>query len=210
MKFKALLFLLFVTTIAAAQYNYRDSNRIGIAVGINQFDLNTSDFKTSPSNGWNVGLSVRGNFHNNWDAVYLMQFSELNYNVATIKPSQFIQNYETEYNIKSAQISFQFSYRIIEHHLSFEMGPMVQVNGKAKIDESDEFYLVDGLPGLIAKDLVNINKFSVYPIVGLTAGVKHVRLNVNYQYGITNMLGNLDKSFTGHGSTINGNIIFYL
>ena len=69
-----------------AQYDYRDSNRIGISFGVNQYSLITKNFETKPELGWNGGLSIRGNFYNNWDMVYAMQFSENNFSVATNKP----------------------------------------------------------------------------------------------------------------------------
>ena len=73
-------FLIFLISInCLAQYDYRDSNRIGISFGINQFDLNTNDFQTKPGTGWNGGLSMRGNYYNNWDMVYVIQFSENNF-----------------------------------------------------------------------------------------------------------------------------------
>jgi hypothetical protein len=46
---------------------------------------------------------------------------------------------------------------------------------------------------LLAKDIVDISKFNFYPVVGLTAGVRHFRINVSYQYGINNILDNLNK-----------------
>ena len=36
-----------ISTAVFAQYEYRDSNRIGISFGVNQFTLNTNDFQTS-------------------------------------------------------------------------------------------------------------------------------------------------------------------
>ena len=75
-------FLLF-TAFGFAQYHYRNSNRIGIIAGINQFTLNTNNFDTKLETGWNAGLSLRGNFYNNWDMVYGIQFSENNFSVAT-------------------------------------------------------------------------------------------------------------------------------
>ena len=55
------------------------SNRIGISAGVNQFTLNTDNFETKPQTGWNAGLSVRGNFYDNWDMVYAIQFSDNNF-----------------------------------------------------------------------------------------------------------------------------------
>ena len=202
-----IVLLLFVTTIGSAQYGYRDSNMIGITLGLNQFNVNTSDFETKPGDGWNVGLSMRGNAFNDWDAIYGLQFSEYNFTVATF--SQALIERETNYKLSCANVTFQLSYKFIENHLSVEFGPMVQINGKLAIEETDEDYIVKGNPTVLAKDLTDISNVTIYPVVGLTAGVRNVRLNVTYQYGINNMFGKIDGDFKGNASVVNGNIIFY-
>jgi hypothetical protein len=201
-----------ISIAALAQYNYRDANRIGITFGVNQFTLNTNNFLTTPDVGWNAGLSVRGNFYNNWDMVYALQFSENNFTVST--KSFFLANEEVNYKLPSAQISLQLSYKLIENHLSIEFGPLVQVNGKFKIDVENENNVISGTT-LLAKDIVDISKFNFYPTVGITAGVRHFRVNVSYQYGLNNMLGNLNTknlgvNFKGNPGIINGNLILYL
>jgi hypothetical protein len=50
---------------------------------------------------------------------------------------------------------------------------------------------------IVSKDIVDISKFNFYPTVGITAGVRHFRFNVSYQYGINNMLDNLNTSSWG-------------
>ncbi|SHM87926.1 outer membrane beta-barrel protein [Flavobacterium xinjiangense] len=201
-----------ISMVAFAQYNYRDANRIGITFGVNQFTLNTNNFQTKPGSGWNGGLSVRGNFYNDWDMVYALQFSENNFTVAT--KSFFLANEEVNYKLPSAQISLQLSYKLIENHLSVEFGPLVQVNGKFKIDSNKENNNISGTT-LLAKDIVDISKFNFYPTVGITAGVRHFRVNVSYQYGLNNMLGNLNTknlgvNFKGNPGIINGDLILYL
>jgi hypothetical protein len=203
--------LLLISTAGFAQYQYRDSNRIGISFGVNQFTLNTNDFQTKPGTGWNGGLSIRGNYYDDWDMVYAMQFSENNFSVTT--NSGFITE-DTNYKLSSAQISLLLSYKIIENHLSFEFGPLVQVNGKLKIDSIDETNIISGTT-LLAKDIVDISTFNFFPVIGITAGVRHVRLNFSYQYGINNMLGNLNNKnlgvdFKGNPGILNGNLIIYL
>ena len=204
---KFLAVLLLVTATTFAQYWYRDSNRIGITLGLNQFTLKTSNFEALPGQGWNVGLSMRGNFRNDWDAIYAIQFSEHNFKVTTLNAA--LNERDINFKLSGAQISFQLSYKFIENHLSVEFGPLVQVNGKANIQTTEENYLVKGTL-ITAKDLSQVNSFNFYPTVGITAGVRHVRLNVSYQYGLTNMLGNVEGNFKGNASIINGNIIFYL
>ncbi|TRX01704.1 PorT family protein [Flavobacterium gawalongense] len=210
-RYFTLVFILISITVFA-QYDYRDSNRIGISFGVNQFTLNTNNFQTKPGTGWNAGLSMRGNFYNNWDMVYAMQFSENNFSVAT--KSLFLANEDVNYKLASAQISLQLSYKLIENHLSVEFGPLVQVNGKFKIDNENENNNISGTT-LLAKDIVDISKFNFYPTVGITAGVRHLRVNVSYQYGINNMLGNLNTknlgvNFKGNPGIFNGDLILYL
>jgi len=204
------LFVL-ISMSALAQYEYRDSNRIGISFGINQFTLNTKNFQSSPGTGWNAGLSMRGNYYNNWDMVYAMQFSENNFTVNT--RSGFITE-ETTYKLPSAQVSLMMSYKIVENHLSVEFGPVVQINGKLKVDSGSENNIISGTT-LLAKDIVDISRFNFYPAVGITTGFRHLRLNVFYQYGINNMLANLNSqnlgvNFKGNPGILNANMILYL
>lgn len=205
---------LVLSLAAHAQYNYRDSNRIGIIGGINQFDLQTSQFATKPGTGWNLGLSVRGNFYNDFDMVYAMQFSENRFSVPT-RTALTLQQKDVEYKLPSAQISLMLSYKIVENHLSVEIGPMLQVNDKFKIDDDTNLTNTIDNTTLEAGDIVKISKFNFYPVLGLTAGVRHFRANVQYAYGVTNMLGNLNDdglgvNFKGHAGILSGNLIIYL
>jgi hypothetical protein len=205
-------FLLLISCTVIAQYGYRDSNRIGINIGVNQFSLNTKNFQTKPELGWDAGLSIRGNFYDNWDMVYGIQFSENNYTVAT--KSGFSADEDVNMKLASAQISLQLSYVLVENVVSIEFGPIIQVGGKLKSDYDKENNTVTGTT-LLVKDIQDISKFNFYPAVGLTAGVKHFRFNVSYQYGVNNMLENLNTKnlgydFKGNPGILNGNIILYL
>jgi hypothetical protein len=206
------LFFIFISITAFSQYKYRDSNRIGISFGVNQFTLNTDNFQTKPELGWNAGLSMRGNFYNNWDMVYNIQFSENNFSVAT--NTLTLAQEDVNYKLASAQVSLQVSYKLVENHLSIEFGPIVQVNGKLNIDNTDENNVISGTT-LLAKDIRAISNFNFYPTVGITFGVRHFRANVSYQYGVNNMLENLNNknlgvNFKGNPGILNGNLIIYL
>lgn len=206
------LFFIFISITAFSQYKYRDSNRIGISFGVNQFNLNTNNFQTKPDLGWNAGLSMRGNFYNNWDMVYNIQFSENNFSVAT--NTLTLAQEDVNYKLASAQVSLQVSYKLVENHLSIEFGPIVQVNGKLNIDNTDENNVITGTT-LLAKDIREISNFNFYPTVGITFGVRHFRANVSYQYGVNNMLENLNNknlgvNFKGNPGILNGNLIIYL
>ena len=206
------LFFILISMTALSQYKYRDSNRIGISFGVNQFTLNTNNFETKPDLGWNAGLSMRGNFYNNWDMVYAIQFSENNFSVAT--NTLTLAKEDINYKLASAQVSLQVSYKLVENHLSIEFGPIVQVNGKLNIDNNDANNVISGTT-LLAKDIREISNFNFYPTVGITFGVRHFRANVSYQYGVNNMLENLNNknlgvNFKGNPGILNGNLIVYL
>ncbi|MBG6063107.1 hypothetical protein IWX83_002916 [Flavobacterium sp. CG_9.1] len=211
-KLTLVLFLILVSVSAFSQYTYRDSNRIGISFGGNQFSLNTNNFEAKPDLGWNAGLSMRGNFYNNLEMVYSMQFSENNFSVATINSSSGRE--DVAYKLASGQVALLVSYVIIQSHLSIEFGPIVQVNGKLNLDSSKENNVIAGTT-LLAKDIKAISNFNFYPTIGITFGVRHFRANVSYQYGVNNMLENLNKknlgvNFKGNPGILNGNLIIYL
>lgn len=216
---KKLLFTVLLAAMplmAVAQWEYRDSNRIGIIGGLNHFSLNTSNFDMKPEVGWNLGLSMRGNFYNDFDMVYAIQFSENKFAVETTNPLTSLKK-DVSYKLPSAQISLMLSYKIVENHLSIEFGPMLQVNDKFKIDDDANINnVIDGTT-LRAGDIRKISKFNFYPVAGLTFGIKHLRANVQYAYGLTNMLGNLNDTetnpgikFKGNAGILSGNLIIYL
>lgn len=202
--------------LAVAQWEYRDSNRIGIIGGINHFSLNTDNFDAKPEVGWNAGLSMRGNFYNNFDMVYAMQFSENKFSVETTNPLT-AQKKDVGFKLPSAQISLMLSYKIVEHHLSIEFGPMLQVNDKFKIDDDANVNnIIDGTT-FKAGDIRKISKFNFYPVAGVTFGIKHLRGNIQYAYGLNNILGNLNDTglypgtkFKGNAGILSGNLIIYL
>ncbi len=212
-----LSFLLLSVTAAFSQYNYRDSNRIGIFGGINSFDLSTKNFETKPELGWNVGLSMRGNFYNDFDMVYAIQFTQNQFTVPTV--NALSQKVDTELKLPSAQLSLMLSYKIIEGNLSVEFGPLFQVNDKLKVDKASQFNEISNSPlttlgnPLLINDILNISKFNFYPAVGITAGVTHVRANVQYMYGVNNFLKTPVNSATklkGHAGILSANLIIYL
>ena len=212
--------LVSVALPAFAQYQYRDSNRIGIIVGVNQMTLKTNNFETKPEMGWNLGLSMRGNFYNDFDMVYAMQFSENKFSVPT--HNKAFQKKDVDYKLASAQISLMLSYKIVENNLSVEFGPVIQINDKLKIDDANKPNTIDGAAlktdgtTLKAEDIIKISRFNFYPAVGITAGVRHFRANLQYQYGVNNILGKINNAesglqgFKGNAGILSGNLIIYL
>lgn len=202
-----------VSAAVSAQMDYRDSNRIGIMGGLNQTSLNTDNFDASPGTGWNVGLSVRGNFYNNFDMVYAIQFFEGKFSVPTTN-AVLLNEEDVDLKIQGVQISLTPSYKIVENHLSIEAGPVLQVNGKLKYKSEYEDNRIDDLPVTI-KDIEDVSTFNILGAVGITAGVKHVRLNVQYAYGFNNFLDKVENNttgskFKGNLGILSGNLILYL
>jgi hypothetical protein len=211
MNFKQLIFTffcLFVFQQTFAQRNYGGYNFLGIQGGVTFFDIQTDDLVTTQQEGFTAGFTTRGAFRNDFDLVYGISFQSASIGV---EGSSFLgtDTQNIGYTIQGAQINFLGSYNIIVKHLSIEFGPVFDINGKMKLDnEKYEDYILTGYNTLAAKDIQEISRFNVRLAGGFTAGLEHFRLSVQYQYGVTNMLGKLNdrglenKNFKGNSSTI--------
>ncbi|MDI1317545.1 PorT family protein [Flavobacterium sp.] len=211
---KMTILLLMISSLGFAQYGYRDGNRIGISGGISQTTLFTNNFNAKPETGFAGGLSVRGNYYNNWSMIYGMQFFSNNFSLE----SNFNDN--VKYTIEGVQIRLLFSYNVIQDHISLDFGPVLQINGKLKVSSSDENKLIKGTL-LKANQIVDVSPVSGNFYLGGSAGGKVIRLVIFYEYGFTNILNKLNKddnlkvlnngdSFKGNLGTINGQVIFNL
>ena len=199
---------------AYSQYEERDGNRIGITVGVSQATLSTSNFKTNPGIGWNCGLSVRGNYYNNWSMIYGMQFFQNNIEVETLTTAS--QKANTKYSLSGAQIRLLLSYNVVKNHVSLDFGPVLQINGKLKVDSKDENNIISGTV-LKANQILDVNTINGNAYVGISAGNRRIRAIVFYQYGFTNILNKLNSqeglakyNFKGNLSSISGQILFNL
>jgi len=206
--------LLVFTSVSFAQYQNRDGNRIGISGGVNQTTLFGSNFTTKPGNGFAGGLSVRGNYYNNWSMIYGMQFFVNKFSLeSTLKQ-------DIDYSLSGVQIRLLMSYNIIQDHLSLDFGPVLQINGKMTLKSTDETKTLNGTL-LKANDIVDVSKVNGNAYIGISGGGKVVRAVVFYEYGFTNVFNKLNsqdgltllngnKSFKGNLGTISGQIIFNL
>lgn len=202
------------TSFALAQYNNRDGNRIGISGGINQSALMGSNFSTKPGNGFAGGLSVRGNYYDNWSMIYGMQFFVNKFSLeSTLKQ-------DIDYSLSGVQIKLLLSYNIIKDHISVDFGPVLQVNGKMSISGADENKTLNGTL-LKANDIIDVSKINGNAYFGISGGGKVVRALIFYQYGFSNIFSNLNsqdnltllngnQKFKGNIGTISGQIIFNL
>lgn len=212
-KIICLLTLLFCL-IVNAQYGRRDANRIGISGGLTYMGLFSSQFNAKPELGWTGGFSLRGNYYNDWQMTYGMHFTESNFSL------QALTNEDINYKMQAVQVFLTGSYMIIEDHLTLEIGPVLQVNGKLELSKENEIKFLKDSPALTAKDITDVTKISGNLYAGMTAGIKNVRLHVAYQYGVNNFMNNLNKNkdililngenFKSNYGILSGMITFYL
>ena len=202
-----------------SQRNYEGYNKLGISAGITLFDITTSDFNTRQGEGFIAGFTSRGSFRNNFDLIYGMTF--LNTKIGILGYSSegttggFDQQY-MNYSISGIQLNFLGSYNIVRHHLSLEFGPILNINGKMKLDsEQYEDYVIDGFETTTATDIEDISKVNFHFMGGITAGIEGLRISGQYQYGVTNVLNKLNDtnsesdSFKGHSSMLVIALVLY-
>lgn len=218
MKHFLVTLLVFSSFLGFSQHNRRDGNRIGIAGGITNMSVFTSNFKTSPESGWIGGFSIRGNYYNNWSMIFGMQFTESNFSVATT--NLVLQPEDVKYTLSGAQIRLLLSYNIIKDHISVDFGPVLQINGELKYNDKLKANTITGT-NLLVQDIKDVTKINGNGYIGISAGSKRIRAVVFYQYGLNNILNSLNKKadlvvknngqeFKGHTGIISGQVLFNL
>lgn len=206
--------LLMISSFGFSQYGQKDGNRIGISAGISQTTLFTSNFNATPELGFAGGLSVRGNYYNDWSMIYGMQFFANNFSLE----ATFDQ--KIKYSIQGVKVRLLLSYNVVEDHVSLDFGPVLQINGKLGVAASDESKVIKGT-SLKADQIIDISPISGNFYLGCSAGSKTVRAIIFYEYGFTNILNKLNKdenlqgfnnndSFKGNLGVINAQVVFNL
>ncbi|NHM06122.1 outer membrane beta-barrel protein [Flavobacterium sp. CYK-4] len=198
--------LLLVGVQLHAQYQYRDGNRIGISAGITQMTLLSSNFKVKPEMGFAGGLSVRGNFYNDFSMTYGMQFINNSFSLESTNATSFKKE-DVKYTVSGVQIRLLLSYNIVEDYFAVDFGPVLQVNGKLKVDKGDN--TISGTL-LKAEDIVDVTTVNGNLYFGITTGSKTVKAIIFYQYGVNNFMNKLNKDdelkTLNNGDQFKGNI----
>lgn len=193
---------------ATAQYRNKDGNRIGISAGISQMTLLSSNFKVKPEMGFMGGLSVRGNYYNDFSMTYGMQFFSNNFSLETV--SNTLQREDVKFNVQGVQVRLILSYNIIEDHVAVDFGPVLQVNGKLKAESGKENNRFASAPLLKAEDIEDVTTINGNLYFGITAGSKVVKAIIFYQYGMNNFMNRLNKDddlkALNNGDKFKGNI----
>ena len=212
------LLIIFICGRAHAQYNYRDGNRIGISLGATQTSLLSSNFKAKPELGWIGGLSIRGNYYNDFSMTFGMQFTESSFSLETVNP--FLKKEDVKYTLSAVQVRVLLSYNLIEDHLGLDFGPVLQVNGKLRIDKDNKNNILPGTL-LTANDILDVTPINGNLYFGVTAGSKRVKAIIFYEYGLNNFMNKLNKDddlkvlnngdeFKGHIGMLSGQILVSL
>ncbi|MGB7842683.1 MAG: outer membrane beta-barrel protein [Salinimicrobium sp.] len=221
---KILLFLglLTVSIHADAQRIWEGSyNRFGLQGGVNQFNIQTNQLDINPGISWTAGFHSRASFYNDFQIVYGVNFYDFK---LTMDGREKIENPEAdreiEYNMIAVQINFFGSYKLLGHNLSLEAGPVVQVNGKLDARQDKEYWYL-GNYDIQAINIEKISPINVNLAAGISGGFEQLKLWVQYQYGLNNMLKGLQdeglqeidpgvSKMKGHMSMLAGGIIVFL
>ncbi|WP_298224159.1 PorT family protein [Flavobacterium sp.] len=174
----------------SAQYRNKDGNRIGISAGISQMTLLSSNFKAKPEMGFMGGLSVRGNYYNDFSMTYGMQFINNSFSLETL--SKLGKKEDVKYTVSGVQVRLVLSYNIVEDYFAVDFGPVLQVNGKLKVQSGKEDNLLTGTL-LKTEDIVDVTTINGNLYFGITAGSKVVKAVIFYQYGMNNFMNKLNK-----------------
>ena len=223
MKYLLLIAWLLVTSTTIYGQSYRNAgnyNRIGLQGKVALMDIDTKNFDVQGDTGFLAGFTTRGNVYNNWGMVYGIDLLSTAVTVQTSALDQLTSE-DTQYNIIGAQLNLLLSYNLIANHLAVDLGPALLVNSKMKLDNSRQnTNIVSGYNTLTASDIQEISRVNGFGIIGLTGGFEHVRLTLQYQYGFTNILNNLneqnlviddnERDFKGNASIIAAGVVFYL
>ena len=192
MKNTFLALLLFICAFNShAQYRNKDGNRIGISAGISQMSLLSSNFKVKPEMGFMGGLSVRGNYYNDFSMTFGMQFFSNNFSLETVNSS--FKKEDVKYTVEGVQVRLLLSYNIVEDYVAVDFGSVLQVNGKLKVESDKENNVLTGTL-LKAEDIVDVTTINGNLYFGVTAGSKVVKAVIFYQYGVNNFITNSTKT----------------
>lgn len=216
-------FLMFFSLHLLSQRNFSEYNMLGLQGGVTWFDINTTNFNTQQGSGFLAGFSSRGDVYNNFDLEYGISFFQHTVGIlgaGTVGNSGISQQY-LDYTLSGVQIKLLPGYNIIRHHLSIDAGPILNINGKMNLDsENLENFILDGYETLSARAIEDVSRVHLHLAAGITGGLRNFRVNVQYQYGATNLFARFNDAellaaekpqggFRGNTSTIVAGIYFY-
>lgn len=201
----------------ASDGNY---NRAGVVAKYGLININSDSFNIEGNSAFLGGIGTRGRLYNNFGLVYGMDFLLSSMTVQG-RPLGETQQEDIKYTVRGAQVHFLASYNIIKDVLAFDFGPALLINGRMKLDKNGQRdNIIQGYNSLTAEDIQQITRVNVFGIIGVTAGLEHIRFTAQYQYGLNNFFGNLDdqglrtvdplaRDFKGTASMLTGGVVLY-
>lgn len=210
-----LLLLSVFNTSAQSRGGQGKHNMFGLKLGASLFDIKTDNFITTPSYGFIGGLATRGDFYNNWDIQLGMNISNNKIKIQGRENATATAE-DIDFGLLNAQVQVLFGYKLIGNNrnyqsnfkLTAEIGPVLMVNSKMKLDkDSYETYLIDKA-NLTAEDVADINGINANGLVGLSIGAEKIRAFIHYQYGFNNILNKLND-IEGNNEDFKGNVSMF-
>ncbi len=202
--------LCFVTKSFSQRGNVRITNSINIGGGITQFNINTDNFETKSAQGFLAGTAAIVDLpHKFYNMSFGLQLSESH--VEILGRPNLISTEEAyiDYKMFAAQFALLMHIKIIPRHFTFDIGPMLQYNGKLEFnDKAQDDYYIANYTNLSAKDITNISQFNFNGAVGASVGINNFKLKAQYIYGFTNILNKIENQnldFSGGDSRFKGN-----
>ncbi|MBT8255601.1 MAG: hypothetical protein KJO23_03595 [Bacteroidia bacterium] len=204
-----------IQSALAQPTDFLEYNYIGLTGGLGISDIQTDNFVTDSGTGYYFGFTTRGAFYNSFDLIYGISFVQnqvgiLGNNLSD--PNNSFDSQFIDYTMQAAQINLLGSLNIVRDHLSIEAGPILNVNGKMKLnDDGFGSFTLEGYETLKAEDIQNVSRVHFMVAGGITAGITNFRLGAMYQYGVTNLFNRFNEngevnqesgSFEGHTSNI--------
>jgi hypothetical protein len=139
--------------------------------------------------------------------IFGMQFTESTFSLETVNTS--FKKEDVKYTLSGVQVRLLMSYNLVEDHVSLDFGPVLQVNGKLRIDNENKDNFISGT-ALKAEDIVDVTTINGNLYFGISAGGKVVRALVFYQYGLNSIMNKLNKDddlkALNNGDKFKGNI----
>ena len=186
-----LVICLLLTVNLHAQRRISSSyNRLGIQAAVTYGGIETSNFETQSKISYLAGLTTRANVYNNFTIIYGVNFfeSRTGLNLQRETGQDF---HEIDFKTTGAQLNLFLGHKLIGEHLSFEAGPILQINSKWSTSEEYKNYYVEDY-NLQAKDLEDISKIHLNVAANISTGFRSFKFWFQYQYGVTNMFKKLN------------------
>ncbi len=176
---------------------YGEYDRLGLQAGMNSFNIVSGDLPISAGISWTAGFTGRSFFYEDFQFAYGINFFDFQNTVAGRVRADPASDYsDIEYNMIGVQGNFFGSYKILDHFLSVEAGPVIQVNGDFNARQDKELYYIQDY-NLQAIDIEEVSTFNFNFAIGLTGGFESVKLWVQYQRGLNNILKGLNDNQLG-------------